>query len=118
MVALIIAGSRDYTDYTFIAAQIDRIVPTIGSPVTEIVSGGARGVDACGERYAAERSIPVTQFPADWHRHSRAAGPIRNREMAEYADYLIAFSSGGPGTTNMIKTMRSFGKPLTVVTLP
>ena len=43
--------------------------------------------------------------------HDKAAGPIRNRQMAEYADYLIAFWDGeSRGTRNMIETMKKLGK--------
>ncbi|MDD4051129.1 MAG: DUF2493 domain-containing protein [candidate division Zixibacteria bacterium] len=112
---LIIAGSRDCTDYQTISTEVDQIMDEY--PITEIVSGGARGVDALGERYAREHGLPCTRFPADWSRYGRSAGPRRNREMAAYGDFLIAFTSGGPGTTNMIREMRQVGKPVVVVDL-
>jgi cysteine synthase len=112
---LIIAGSRDFDDMGFVAAWI--IHKFRLDDIDEIVSGGARGVDACGEQFARMHGIPVKQFPAQWDLHGRAAGPIRNAQMAKYGDVLIAFSSGGRGTANMISTMRKEGKPVHIVNL-
>jgi hypothetical protein len=83
--------------------------------ITEVVSGCARGVDDAGMRWAAYMGFPVKRFPADWRKHDRAAGPVRNRQMAEYADALIAIWNGeSPGTRNMIEEMRARGKPVYV----
>jgi hypothetical protein len=68
--------------------------------VMEVVSGGCTGVDQGGEEWAAYGGIPVKVMKADWVKHGKAAGPIRNREMAAYADALAAFA-GGSGTENM-----------------
>jgi hypothetical protein len=110
-VKVIIAGSRELNDYEFIKSKIKETK----FEITEIVSGGARGVDSLGERYAKENNIPVKVFPADWTKFGKAAGPIRNKEMADYGDSLIAFPvDGGRGTSNMIDTMRKLHKPVEV----
>lgn len=70
-------------------------------PITEVVSGCARGADAGGEAWAKQRGVPVKYFPADWDKYGRSAGPRRNQQMAEYAEALIAFP-GGRGTANMV----------------
>lgn len=81
-----------------------------------IVSGHASGADALGERYAQERGLECEQYPADWEAYGRAAGPIRNAEMAEVADALIAFWDGASrGTKNMIDTAKSKGLKVAVV---
>jgi len=73
----------------------------------EIVSGGADGVDKLGERYAKEHNHKLTIMNADWKQYGKVAGPIRNRQMAEYADALIAFwLDSSKGTKNMIDTAR------------
>lgn len=96
----IVAGSRDIYDYNLILKGIE----DSGFDITEIVSGGYRGVDALGERWAKENLIKITQFKADWDTHGRSAGPIRNGQMAKYADALIAFCrDNSRGTTDMIK---------------
>jgi len=97
---VIIAGSRDIED---LKAVMDAVKASGFPAFTEVVSGCAAGVDRVGEYYAQLYSIPVKQFPADWKRHKRGAGPIRNKQMAEYADALIAVWDGkSKGTKNMI----------------
>lgn len=71
--------------------------------ITEVVSGTCKGVDQLGEEWAERKGIPVKKFPADWSKHGRRAGPLRNREMAKYADALIAIWDGkSRGTRSMI----------------
>ena len=112
---LIISGSRDFEDAEFVAAWVLHKFDV--NIIDEVVSGAARGVDTCGEQFAREYSIPIKRFPAQWDVHGRAAGPIRNAQMTKYGDVLIAFSSGGRGTANMISTMRKAGKPVHVIDL-
>ncbi len=100
----IIAGSRDIEDY----AEVVKGIEGAGFLITEVVSGKARGVDSLGERWAIENFKPVKEFPANWEMHGKAAGPIRNREMANYAEALIAIFDGkSPGTKNMIELARN-----------
>lgn len=111
----IIAGSRDFTNWSYVSAHLHIIIPP-WEEITEVVSGGATGVDALGERYAKKHKIPLRVFPADWDTHKAAAGPIRNREMADYADGLIAFWDGeSKGTKNMIETMEKKSKWIVVI---
>lgn len=113
----IIAGSRNYNNYVYLKQQVDYFREhQFDAKITEIVSGGARGVDSMGERYAAENDISLKIFPADWNKHGKAAGHIRNRQMADYADILIAVWDGeSKGTKNMIDTMQKLKKPVFVV---
>jgi len=92
----IISGGRDYQMTTADYAFLD----TLKSRITEVVSGGAKGADEGGERWANKNGIPVKLFPANWDRNGAAAGPIRNRKMAKYAQALVVFP-GGNGTFNM-----------------
>lgn len=92
---LIIAGGRDYR---LSAADFARLDTILG--VTEVVSGACRGVDQDGEAWAAGWGLPVKRFPADWKTHGKAAGPLRNRQMAQYAD-AVALFPGGIGTASM-----------------
>jgi hypothetical protein len=93
---VIIAGGRDYTFTDKDIAFLDKVAPAIH----EVVSGGATGADHCGEEWAKKHGIPVKVFPADWNTHGKAAGPLRNRQMAEYAGGVILFP-GGNGTESM-----------------
>ncbi len=85
----------------------------------EIVSGGAHGVDFCGEQFAKKADFVLTVFPADWEKHGKAAGFIRNQQMAEYADALIAVWNGrSKGTFDMITRMFKLNKLIHVETFP
>lgn len=95
----IIAGSRTITNYE----DVLNATSLIGWDISEIVSGGARGVDKFGERYADYYSLPIKRFPADWDKYGKRAGVIRNNDMAEYADALIAvWDLKSKGTKHMI----------------
>lgn len=85
--------------------------------IHEVVSGKAKGFDLLGEAWAAENHLPVKSFHADWDRHGYGAGPIRNAQMAEYAEALLAITYGTPGTRNMINCMDRLGKPIFVFDL-
>lgn len=98
---IIIAGSRDFDDYELLKRLCNTIIGN--NEYVEIVSGGARGADKLGEKYASEKGYKIVKFPADWDKHGKSAGYIRNRLMGEYSDMLIAFWDGkSKGTLNMI----------------
>ena len=96
----IICGGRDYEFTEANYCALDKLCEEL--PVTEVVSGCAPGADACGEKWAVRRSISIKQFPADWAGQGRKAGPLRNQQMADYADVCIAFP-GGKGTEDMVR---------------
>jgi len=107
----IIAGGRNFYDYGFMCESVE---PNL-SRITEIVSGGAKGADSLGESFAQNNKIPVKKFPANWDLHGKYAGHVRNKQMADYADALIAFWDGeSKGTKNMIDTMNKLKKPVHV----
>lgn len=69
----------------------------------EIVSGTAKGADSLGEKFANNMGYKIKTFPPAWEEFGKAAGYIRNKEMAEYADALIVFWDGeSKGTKHMI----------------
>lgn len=97
---VIIAGSRDYHDYDMLLQTIQES----GFTITEVVSGMASGVDQLAIRYAKENNLPLHEYWAEWDFYGKAAGPIRNRLMADYADALIAIhTNNSSGTKNMIE---------------
>lgn len=102
----IIAGSRDLTD----PAMLDAALIAWGwqTEITAVVCGEASGADALGRQWAEARNIPILSYPADWKTHGKAAGAIRNTQMADSADALLALWDGrSPGTANMIKLARA-----------
>lgn len=109
---LIIAGGRDLYSmesliYWFLYNSGGDLEPT------EIVSGGASGIDESGEAFAKTNEYPVKVFEADWETHGRAAGPIRNKQMAEYADALLLIWNGeSPGSKSMRSEMAKLNKPI------
>lgn len=103
---VIIAGSRSINDYTL----VEKAVEQSGFPITEVVSGCAKGVDTLAIRFAEFNELPVKRFHADWDKYKKAAGYRRNGEMATYADALIAIWDGhSPGTVHMINIAKERG---------
>ena len=104
---VIIAGGRDFNNYDLLAQTMNEL----NIIISEVVCGDARGADTLGVVWASANGIPVKHYPADWDTYCCSAGIIRNRQMAEYADFLVAFWDGkSHGTKNMIDTMQQIGK--------
>lgn len=105
---VIIAGSREITD----PGLLEKVVNLAPFNISQVVSGGARGVDDLGYHWAKSQSLEIRIFPAFWRKFGRGAGPIRNKEMAEYADALILIWDGkSPGSANMLKLANQFRLP-------
>lgn len=102
----IICGGRNYAfrneDYELLNALHEK------HRFTLVLSGAARGADMYGEIWARLNNIPVERHPADWARWGKSAGPIRNSEMANLADAVVAFP-GGAGTSDMLRKAREKG---------
>lgn len=111
MIKLIVAGGRDFNNYSLMDRSINNLIfdvlGFVSKEQVEIVSGGAIGADNLGEWYARKNDLQLKVFKPDWDRYSKAAGFIRNVQMADYADMLIAFWDGkSRGTEHMIQTMK------------
>ena len=110
------AGGRDFAGYELLKEKCDFYLQNKKPEIIVIVSGHASGADTLGERYAQERGYETEVYPADWKTNGRAAGPIRNAQMATVADALIAFWDGkSRGTKNMIDTATKRGLQVAVV---
>lgn len=106
-----IVGSRDYPLLQEVWRYVRRL--PIG---TVVVSGGARGVDTSAEN-AAKNSpyYGVETYPADWDRHGEAAGHIRNKQIVNASDRLVAFWDGNSNDTkDSIELAQKAGKPVLV----
>lgn len=99
---VIIAGSRTINDMRIVHGAVED--SGWFDEITEVVSGKEPdGVDMLGEALADQFDIPIKPFPADWTKYGRAAGPIRNRQMANYADALILVWDGkSSGSKSML----------------
>jgi len=106
---LAVIGSRT------IKTDISKYLP---SGVTEIITGGAEGVDRFAERYADSRGISKHVIRPDYDRHGKAAPLVRNKRIVNLADMVIAFWDGdSPGTAFTIKYARKMKKPLKIMKL-
>ena len=102
-----IVGSRNI--------HIDNIEEYL-SECDEIVSGGAKGVDTCAAEYAKKNNIKLTEFLPDYNRYAKAAPIVRNKQIVDYADKVIAFWDGkSKGTLSVIRYAEKIGKPCDTV---
>lgn len=103
---IIIAGSRKGFTQGIVDAVMKQAIKQwdIRAQDITVVSGCALGVDTYGIRWAEERGLPVMRYPADWDRHGKSAGILRNIQMAAVADALVALWDGeSPGTRHMVQ---------------
>ena len=102
-----VVGSRGHKVY-----DLGMFLP---DDTTEIVSGGAKGVDTCAREYALLHGLKLTEFPPDYKRYGGIAPLIRNNKIIKYADIVIAFWDGmSKGTEYVIKRCRKAGVPVKV----
>ena len=111
-----VEGCRKYENYEEAKEYIDFCIREIRKKYTLMfVSGGCRGADALGERYAAENGFKTEIYPALWEKYGRAAGPERNKKIAEISDYIICFWDGqSKGTKSLLRFAEKAGKPVKI----
>lgn len=114
---VIIAGCRNFNDYPLLKERCECYLQNkIKTHNVIIVSGHASGADPLGEQFAKEHRLSCKLHPADWDKHGRAAGPIRNAQMAGIPDALIAFWDGkSRGTKSMIELAKQKGLRVSIV---
>lgn len=116
MFKVIVAGGRNFSDYALLQQKLDYALKNKVTEGITIVSGAARGADKLGERYAKERGYEIDSHPANWDRYGKSAGYIRNKEMAQNADALMAFWDGkSKGTKHMIDLAEQYGLKVIVI---
>ena len=113
---IVVAGCRHYNNYNEAKKCIDFYISEIKKENKLVfISGGCRGADMLGERYARDNGYEIKRFLADWDKYGPAAGPIRNKEMAQAADCVICFWDGkSAGTKSMIECTKQFKKSLRI----
>lgn len=103
-----VIGSRSITAY-----PLEEVIPP---ETTEIISGGARGVDALAREYALAHSIPLTEILPDYPRYGRGAPLRRNEEIISHAELVIALWDGkSSGTAHVINQCKKLGKPFRLI---
>lgn len=104
---LAIIGSR--------SLQITDLQHFIPDDVTEIVSGGAKGIDCCARSFAVSHGIAYKEFLPDYKKYGKAAPIVRNKKIADYADTVLAFWDGkSKGTKSVIDYCRKTNKRLSI----
>lgn len=105
---LAIIGSRNLI--------MENIGEYLSENITEIVSGGAKGIDACAKNHAIKNNIKLTEFIPEYNKYGKAAPLKRNLQIIEYADEVLAFWDGkSGGTKHVIDTCKKLGKKVSVV---
>lgn len=124
---LAICGSRNFTNYSKLLSVINSYFADYSEPyseyimpnpyrfIKEIITGDANGADSLAVRFAIEYNLPYKIYYADWTKHGKSAGPLRNQSICEVADEMIAFLGKGPGTRDSIKQMLKAGKPVLII---
>lgn len=105
---LAVIGSRSLT-----VTNLEDYLP---QGVTEIVSGGARGIDACAREYSLTKGIKLTEFFSEYKKYGRCAPLKRNLQIIDYADEVLAFWDGqSRGTKYVIEQCENRNKKVTVI---
>jgi hypothetical protein len=111
MTRVVVFGGRAYADRETLFLVLDQ--HHARREFSVLIEGEAPGADTLSREWAESRAVDVEPFPADWKKHGRAAGPIRNQQMIDQGrpDLGIAFP-GGRGTADMTKRLRVAGIPV------
>ena len=120
MIRIIIAGTRSFDNYALLRKTMCSLFGQVPPSQIEIISGHCpTGADSLGELFARRNGIRLTLFPADWTKYGKAAGPIRNKQMAEYAapdGYCVIFWDGNSrGSRNMVVEAKNAGLKTEIV---
>ena len=96
--------------------HVDNINEYIPRDVTEVVSGGAKGIDTDADNYARDNNLKITLFLPDYSRYGRGAPIVRNKQIVDYADEVLAFWDGkSRGTLSVIEYCKKQGKTVRVI---
>lgn len=107
---LAVVGSRNWKDWLAVRREINTIKPDM------LISGGAAGVDKMAEAVALRDGYYMEIYKPDWAKHGRAAGAVRNKQIVDVCDKLIAFWDGkSKGTKISIDMAEKAGKLLKVI---
>jgi len=102
-ITILVCGGRDYHDRNLLFKVLDKLKPTT------IIHGAARGADTLANDWAISRKVNVIEYPANWNKYGKSAGPVRNRQMLNTNPDIIVAFPGGRGTAHMIKIAQKQG---------
>jgi len=108
---VLVCGGRYFKDLPLLDGSLDKLKADYG--ISAVIHGGAAGADLMASFWAGFNRIPVEVYHANWKKHGRAAGPMRNQRMIDEAkpDFVVAFP-GGSGTADMKRRALKAGLPV------
>lgn len=98
---VLVCGGREYTDSVHAFRVLDELHTS--APFSLVIQGGARGADTLAAEWAGRRRVPCLTHWAEWDKHGKAAGHIRNAAMLKWEPEMVVAFPGGPGTESMVK---------------
>lgn len=105
---VLVCGGRDYADEQQLHAVLNEAHELC--PFTCLIHGAASGADTLAADWALIHGVPCSAYPANWDRHGKAAGPIRNQQMLEQGKpHMVIAFPGKSGTANMIQQAEAAG---------
>ena len=110
---VLVTGGRDFSNRELLFETLDRLHAVRG--FTVLIHGDANGADRLAGEWGAARGVTVEVHPADWKKHGRAAGPIRNQKMLEEKPDLVVAFPGGRGTADMVRKAKQAGLEVIMV---
>jgi hypothetical protein len=118
VVKVIVCGGRSFYDEQWLKNELCDLVwqrgrfKDVPQQITVLIHGGARGVDTMAANFAIGCGLKLEEFKADWERHGKAAGPLRNQEMLDAGPDLVVAFPGGRGTADMVRRAKSVNVPV------
>lgn len=118
MTRVLVCGGRDFTDADLMWDELFCFLDKHKYPELTIISGMAKGADSLAADWAKQYGVNLEEYHADWEKHGRAAGPIRNQQMLDEGkpNLVIAFP-GGRGTAHMVKIAKAKGIEVIEITV-
>jgi hypothetical protein len=108
---VLVCGGRDFADKDALYDVLNEIHAE--RPITRLVHGAARGADSLGALWALFNKVFSAGYPAQWQKHGKAAGVIRNQEMLDNENIdLVVACPGGKGTADMVRRATALRIPV------
>lgn len=110
---VLVCGGRDFSSTTSLWRELDTVKINAPHDALTIIQGGATGADRLARLWCESRAIPYDNFPANWKKYGKAAGPIRNQRMIDVGKPdLVVAAPGGTGTADMVRRAEVAGIPI------
>lgn len=108
---ILVTGGRSYDNQAMLFGALDMQAEL--SAIAYIIQGGADGADRLARLWCHSRMFRYDNYPADWNKHGKAAGPIRNQQMIDEGQPTMVFAfPGGRGTADMVRRAKAAGIPV------